>query len=206
MRCGRAQEWMAAALDGELSPRRRRALDRHLTTCDVCRADFADTDRVLRSVAALPMEATVPTALEQATMRRVRVAAAEEIERPTRWGWWPLPVAVAAMASVALIAVGLVGRSGNVDTMPTATAPRVAGPVATAVPPAPPKRVARAEGRTPAPVPNEPPPQLANAPDLFMELPILRNMEKLEHFEAIRTTTLDDEPATPGGEEPPSNG
>jgi len=25
-----------------------------------------------------------------------------------------------------------------------------------------------------------------------MDLPLLRNMEKLEHFEAIRTTTLDD--------------
>jgi hypothetical protein len=42
------------------------------------------------------------------------------------------------------------------------------------------------------PPPSEPPAELAAAPDLFVDLPILRNMEKLEHFEAISTTTLDD--------------
>jgi len=43
-----------------------------------------------------------------------------------------------------------------------------------------------------ATVPAEPPPELAAAPELFVDLPLLRNMEKLEHFETIRTTTLDD--------------
>jgi len=54
--------------------------------------------------------------------------------------------------------------------------------------------------------PAEPPPALAAAPELFVNLPILRHLEKLEHFEAIQTTTLDDEPATPGGDESRSNG
>ena len=48
-------------------------------------------------------------------------------------------------------------------------------------------------------IPAEPPPELAAAPELFMELPILRNLEKLEHFEAIRTTTLDDGGAQSNG-------
>src|SRR5213592_2767269 len=58
---------------------------------------------------------------------------------------------------------------------------------AQASPPAParpPSRVAK------VPPPAEPPAKLADAPDLFMDFPILRNMDKLRHFEAIRTTTL----------------
>jgi hypothetical protein len=39
-----------------------------------------------------------------------------------------------------------------------------------------------------------------------MDLPILRNLDKLQHFEAIQTTDLDDEPATPDGGPEPSNG
>ncbi len=39
-----------------------------------------------------------------------------------------------------------------------------------------------------------------------MDMSIIRNLDKLTHFEAIQTTTLDDEPATPDGLEPPSNG
>jgi hypothetical protein len=38
--------------------------------------------------------------------------------------------------------------------------------------------------------PTEPPPDLAAAPELFMNLPIIRNMEKLEHFEAITMVEL----------------
>jgi hypothetical protein len=33
---------------------------------------------------------------------------------------------------------------------------------------------------------------------------MLKNLEKIEHFDAISTTTLDDD--TPDGSEPPSNG
>ena len=54
--------------------------------------------------------------------------------------------------------------------------------------------------------PAEPPAKLAEAPELFVDMSIIRNLDKLTHFEAIQTTTLDDEPATPDGQEPPSNG
>ena len=63
----------------------------------------------------------------------------------------------------------------------------------------PPRRFAEAP-------PAEPPAKLAEAPDLFVDMPIIRNLDKMTHFEAIQTTTLDDEPATPDGLEPPSNG
>src|SRR3989442_1467438 len=64
----------------------------------------------------------------------------------------------------------------------------------------PPRRIAK------GPPPAEPPAKLAEAPDLFVDMPIIRNLDKMTHFEAIQTTTLDDEPATPDRQEPPSNG
>jgi hypothetical protein len=72
-----------------------------------------------------------------------------------------------------------------------------------AEPARPPEEPAAAAAQEPPP--SEPPPALAAQPDLFVELPILRNMEKLDHFEAIRTTTLQEAPAPPG-EQGQSNG
>ena len=66
------------------------------------------------------------------------------------------------------------------------------------VPAAPAPQVAAGRARPVTPAPSEPPPALAAAPDLFVELPILRHMEKLAHYEAIQTTTLDEGPAGTG--------
>src|SRR5690349_1169716 len=94
MRCHRAQRLMTAAVDGELSPVRRGQLDRHLAACESCRRELGATERVLTALEALPAEAEVPIRLEQDTLRRVRLAAAEPEERAERRGWrsWvPLP-------------------------------------------------------------------------------------------------------------------
>jgi anti-sigma factor RsiW len=192
---------MTAAVDGELTPRRRAALDAHLARCDGCRRELAATERLLSVLETLPTEAVVGEGLEQATLRRVRQVAAEDEESaPGRWWtrWFPLPV-LAAAAAVAVVALGVMTyapESGR-GVLTGARKTRVA-------------RVDRPAPRSDTPraiVPLEgPPPELAAAPDKFMNLPILRNMEKLEHFEAIQTTTLDDEPATPDGEPEPSNG
>jgi putative zinc finger protein len=207
MRCQRAQSLMTASLDGELDPRRQRALDRHLAGCEACRSELAATDRVLTALEALPLEAPVPAQLEQATLRRVRLAAAEEAEStasPPWRRWLPLPAVALATAAVAILAVVNVRRTSEVSK-PVTTARPAARELAQAPRPTPrgdhqPHRVAKTE-----PPPN-PPAKLAEAPDLFMDMPILRNMDKLRHFEAIQTTTLDDEPATPDGQPPPSNG
>lgn len=211
MRCGRAQGFMAAAADGELAPRRRHALDRHVASCPPCRAELTSTERLLAAFESLPSETAVSERLEQATLRRVRIAAAEEAERAEarRWTrWLPLPAFAIATAAVLVMAVGIFTRSevpvpplGEVARKPAED--RVAA--RTDVPAAP-AQTARAETpRRIEPVPAEPPPDLAEAPEKFVNLPILRNLEKLEHFDAIQTTTLDDEPATPGKEQP-SNG
>jgi hypothetical protein len=40
-------------------------------------------------------------------------------------------------------------------------------------------------------VPSEPPPELAARPDLFVNLPLLRNLDKVQHYEAIQTIAVD---------------
>ncbi len=206
MRCQRAQKWMAAAVDGELSPRRRRALDGHLAACSACRRELAVTDRMLGALEALPMEAPVSAGLEQATLRRVRLAAADEAERAPGGGWrsWlPLPAFAVATAAVLVLAIGIVRPTGEVPAPVAVGSPsRAPGQPMAKAPPVAPSKTRPAQ----APLPPELPAKLAEAPDLFMDLPILRNMDKLRHFEAIETTTLDDEPGTPDGQEPPSNG
>jgi anti-sigma factor RsiW len=202
MRCGGAQKLLVAAIDGELTPGRRLALDRHLAGCVACRDELAATERMLAAVDARPSEAPVSAALEQATLRRVRLAAAAEAERPERarwWRWLSLPALAAATAVVAL-AVGITRLTPEVRApvaFAPATAPRPDRLARAPVPTPPARAEAPAVARRPLP-PGEPPAELAAAPDKFMELPILRNLEKLEHFEAIRTTTLDD-PSTPNG-------
>ena len=204
MRCRRAQRWMVAAVDGELAPRRRRVLDGHLASCPDCGREMASTGAVLERVAALAMGCTVPSHLEQATLRRVRLMAAAEAQRSAARGWWAgfrVPALALATAAVAIVAVGLTRGTGDrwLVAPPALDEHRVAAQA-----PAKERPLVVASRERPAPkaaenLPVEPPAELAAAPDLFIELPILRNMEKLEHFEAIRTTTLDD-----GGEQ--SNG
>ncbi len=202
MRCQRARKWMTAAVDGELSPRRRRALDGHLAACAACRRELAVTERMLTALEGLPMEAAVSARLEQATLRRVRLAAADEGERApaSRWTrWLPLPAFALATAAVLVLAIGIVRRVGEVPGAP-AVRPAPKGDARDVAPAPPPRRVVK------GPPPAEPPAKLAEAPDLFVDMSIIRNLDKLTHFEAIQTTTLDDEPATPDGLEPPSNG
>src|SRR5207245_3616885 len=95
MRCQRARKWMTAAVDGELSPRRRRALDGHVVVCAACRRELGVTERMLAALEGLPTEAPVSASLEQATLRRVRLAAEGEEERAPasrRKLWHTLPV------------------------------------------------------------------------------------------------------------------
>jgi anti-sigma factor RsiW len=208
MRCAGAQQYLAAAVDGELAPRRQRAFDRHLAGCAVCRTELASTERLLGAVAGLPREAAVPPRLEQATLRAVRLAAAAEEERAAT-SWWValrIPALVAAAAAVVLAVVST--QRGGVTPSTTKPAPRVAA-ARPASGPAPGTRMAarRRPSRILASrVPSEPPGDLATNADLFVDLPILRNMEKLQHFDAIRTTTLDDVPQTPDGGQDQPNG
>jgi anti-sigma factor RsiW len=200
---------MTAAIDGELAARRRQALDRHVAGCTGCRREWALTERLLAALGTVAAEAAVPARLEQATIRQVREIAAVGA-RGGRTGWAssllaPLPLAGAA--AVAMLATGVLWFG---ESMPGSAV----APARSARPAEPTHKVARADGpRRPTGgaqmaetvPPPEPPAELAASPELFMELQILRNMEKLRNFEAILTTTLDGGTATPA-EEPQSNG
>ena len=220
MRCERAQQWMVEALEATLSPRRRRALDDHLVRCASCRAELAATERLFGALDALPMEAPVPVRLEQATLRSVRLLAAEEEERRVaraqRFPWFRL--AVPALAAAATVAVALVATLTS-GPEPQRTG---SGPAATAAKPGP-ARVAKAAPRStlepsarviaaakPSPhearpevasaAPSGLPVELTQAPDLLFALPMLHNLDKLEHFEKIQTTVLDDDIGQPPGD------
>src|SRR5947207_3085019 len=167
MRCQRARKWMTAAVDGELSPRRRRALDGHLAACAACRRELAVTERMLTALEGLPMEAAVSARLEQATLRRVRLAAADEAERApaSRWTrWLPLPAFALATAAVLVLAIGIVRRTGQV-------------PGAPAVRPAP-KLDARGVAQAP--------PSLLRPPRRFAKLPKQRQKNRERRYQQFR--------------------
>ncbi len=201
MRCHTAQRLVIAAYDGELPSWRRRALDRHLAACEGCRAERASTDGVLTAIDTLAFEAPMPTRLEQNVLRDVRKLAAEE-EQGSAFGWLRAGVPVLATGAVALLAVVIV-RGIEEPVGPTTTAPPAHRDTVAQVPA--PSSSARVLARKARRVPDEPPPALVARPELFMDLPILRNMEKLQHFDAIATTDTDDG-RTPDAGGTPSNG
>lgn len=183
MRCHRARRVMTQALDGELAPRRRRSLDRHLATCPACRAELVTTERLFEALDLLDDEAEVPAPLAHDTLRTVRLdpANAPAPARAWRWGAVLAPALVAAAAVVVMRAgVAPVDEGRLALTAPVPLAAKA--PART--------RVAERSRRV-APVPGAPPAALAAAPELFIQLPVLRNLEKLEHYDAIRTTTVD---------------
>src|SRR2546427_8952192 len=122
MRCRRAQRWMVAAVDGELAPRRRRMLEDHVGSCPACRRDLAGTGEVLERVAGLAAQCEVPSRLEQATLRRIRLLAAADEERSAARGWWAglrAPALALATAAVAIVAVALTRGTGDPPTGPS---------------------------------------------------------------------------------------
>jgi Putative zinc-finger len=198
MRCGRAQRMMAAALDGALGSRQRDALGRHLAACAPCGEEMARSERLHAALAAVPTEVPVPPGLADATLRRIRAVAADEEKRRGRW-WLQLGLPALGLVAAAALAVVLLDadlpRVERLASAPVVSAPAPAPPPAQVASaprpaPAPAARAATApeEPATETVVPNDPPPELAARPDLFIDLRLLRNLEKIEHFDAILTT------------------
>jgi len=196
MRCHTARRWITADLAGELSPGRVRRLTEHVERCEGCRRErtaYAALDRLLE---ALPPEAPLSARLEQDTLRRVRLAADDVPERAGFWRWLGMGAPALAGAAVLLLAVRAVVPPEEPASPPTRSKQLAASGRSRATAPAP----ATARRRATGSVPSEPPPELVANPDLFVNLPVLRNMEKLQHYEAIQTTTLDEQ------HDGPSNG
>jgi hypothetical protein len=84
--------------------------------------------------------------------------------------------------AVLVLAVGIVRRTGPVRAAGHAGD----GPRGASVRPEDDRPPRAASGRAPLAPAERAAGELAAAPDKFMNLPILRNLEKLEHFEASR--------------------
>jgi hypothetical protein len=196
-RCRTARQWITRDLAGELSPRRVERLGRHVERCEGCRREQVAYAALERALGLLPMAAELPPRLEQDTLRRARVAADDadpgEARRVGRW----LLVGAPALAATAVLGLALHGGLPP-DTTPPEPAKTVASPaqkpavVAKVAPGESPRPAASQAGtRKRRAVPGDPPPELAARPDLFVNLPMLRNLDKLQHYEAIQTTTVD---------------
>ena len=204
MRCRTAQTWIVAARDGELTERQRRVLDRHLAECGACRAEQVSLEGVLSALDALEPAREVPARLEADVFRQVRGLAAGGEPAWTLPQW--LRRGVPAIAATAVVALAVVGvRSSEVavprPNVTVAERPRVATP-------APAQAVAKAEADAPVVArrakpraPIDPPEELASRPDLFVDLPMLRELDKMQHFDSIATMEDAD-----GGEAPSPNG
>jgi hypothetical protein len=84
-----------------------------------------------------------------------------------------------------------------------AKAPVASAPAAPAVAARQENTVVARRPKVKAPV--DPPEELASRPDLFVDLPMLREMEKLQNFDSIAAMEDGDAPP-PGEESAPSNG
>jgi putative zinc finger protein len=196
MRCSTARRLTITAADRELGGWRRRGLDRHLAGCAACRDERAETDRVLALVGGLPTEAAPPARLEQEVLRRVRRLADDDAARGWR-GLGPSWVRglVPAVATLAMVVLAVVLTRDGERGAPA--------------PGAPPRKAATADrsfARRRSSPPSEPPTALASQPDLFVDMPIVRNLDKLEHFDAIAGTSMDDDDGDGAPDDPASNG
>ena len=188
---------MMVALAGELSGRRSQRLTKHMDGCAGCRREWEAYTALDRVLGSLPLEAALPPRLEQVTLRDARLAEAEATKSGGRW----LGVAIPALAATAVLAVAVRLSLQDTEPAPTPAAPtravtappaRVPGRVAERAPaPAPSAAASPQRRRVARGVPKEPPPELAERPDLFINLPLLRNLDKVQHYEAIQTIAVD---------------
>ena len=187
MGCRTARRSLLAARDGELAAAEREALDAHLGDCQACRALAEETTRLHRALAAIPQSAALPPGLAEATLRRVRAELADEA--PVRGAWWWMAAPLAA--GLAGVVIWHTWPSTLAPPPPVAPANRPAEPAARA-----PERLASKPVTAPAPATvvdaPAPPPQVAEALDLYLDMPILENLEKLQNYDAIRTVDVGD--------------
>lgn len=208
MRCRGARRKLLAALDGELDTAEREALEAHLSRCEPCRGVAGETTRLHRALAGMPQAADLPVDMEQATLRRVRGVLAEEAQARFgggggRWWWVAAPLA-ATLAGVVVWRSLPGGPPSSREVVVAEPPPPSVGRLAAREVPdrrTDPIRAhpgAGADRDEPLDAP-APPPQVAEAIDLFLEMPLLENMEKLQNFDAIRTVELGEGTETEDG-------
>ncbi len=189
--CDQIGPELVAFLDGELDDAERRPIASHVSTCLGCRREMERLGTVRGWVADLPR--IEPSAgLADEFWRRVEHerAATESHPGASPLWWWVTPALAAAAALVLAFQFFTSGPT------PVAKAPSAERAVAGARPGAPAPAVAarRAAPEAAAPMvadadtlrPEDLPPELLEHPELFLRLPVVRRLDKLEHFEEVR--------------------
>jgi anti-sigma factor RsiW len=190
---------LVAYLDGELDEVARRPIAAHLSTCLGCRREIEQLTTVRRWIGDRP--SVEPSGEFAADFWRRLEREGGPSTRGRAW-WWAAP-ALAAAAVVALALRSFVPSAVEPSPRPAERAAAPAAPVAApaanvanAKPAAPPAAEQVAEA--PELAPEDLPPELLEHPELFLRLPVVRRLEKLEHFDEVRQMQQDD---TAGGEE-----
>lgn len=80
MWCYRAKRRLVSYLDGELEPRRRKALERHLSSCRLCSAEL---ERLRTQWAALDAAGPVPP-MPAGLWGQILTS----LDEPARWSWY----------------------------------------------------------------------------------------------------------------------
>lgn len=200
MVCRKIQRQLVPYVDGKLSAHWQSKVTLHLEGCPNCAAD-ATALRKLHAVFDAGAEATVPQRLETEVLRGVRTMAPEV--GAGEWFRWLMPLAAGACAVG--VAVFLAGRT-NGPQPPGQETPRVAQapgpeviveqPEGGEVPPSAEQtklaqrdRSQRGESASGPTGGDEVPPELRDALDLFVDYPIILDLEKFEHYDTIWANT-----------------
>ncbi len=179
---------LVAYLDGALGADERGTVAAHVSTCLGCRREMDRLAAVQHALDGLP--AVAPSAQfaddfwrKLAAEAPAAAAVATRKVRPLRW-------AVPALAAAAVVALAFRAfvRGPSATPAPGVHAPRVAAAPASN---AEPKKVAsrhRAESAASQVAdvdtlkPEDLPPELLEHPELYLRLPVVRRLEKLEYF------------------------
>ncbi len=189
--CDRVAAELVAYVDGEQPEAERVRIEAHLRTCLSCRREADGIAKVNALLRGLPQ--VEPAAdLGERMRQRLEVDGRDEQPRRTwRPALWGLP-ALAAAAVAALVLYSTLFEAGTNRSAgagagrttrlaragaPSPAAERVVAPVAEG-----PEHATIVAGDAPEDVPRD----LIEHPELFLRLPVVRRLDKLEHFEEVR--------------------
>lgn len=113
MKCSKAERWILLRDSGELSPRRQRALGRHLARCPTCQASAQSLVELTHAARSWDAGQPGPGAVGA-----IRTGLIEAGDRREAWTWQPARPAPArlawSLASLAIVvAAGLLWFSAN---------------------------------------------------------------------------------------------
>lgn len=189
--CDLMAEDLLAYADGELTGDAGARVDEHVRACLRCRRELAEIAKVNAAVRSLPR-------LEPSDDFASRLwERLDEMERDTPLrgrglGRWVVPMLAAAALLVLAVRATLETPPGPGASAPAASSPAAVmaaaprAPVAHAPSPSGEREEAPVAVAAGAEAPEDLPPELLEHPELFLRLPVVRRLDKLENFEEVR--------------------